>query len=332
MDNTKKKLEVNQPPFAEEGELDLYTDEQVNGGQRGAVINDHKSSASTPAVKTHSNGGTSLSLPTREDVHISALNCQLAQTSALEMDATRSSASIKQGQRPCEGTTFDTVDSQSHNLQVEGSLAEANQFCGCLQSRPLHLKLCTQCKALHNFTCASLEHCEMEGHCVVFSRITKEEMKESRAASPQAGSLRVGAMSTSPTLASSSAAMSSLVLCDDPKSIIPSLLPIGYHDCCDLTQLDPQFLCLTCGVFHSGSCSGIEVCQMDHDIKPLGVCSCGRTCSRNPLVLCRYCGNEYCRDCWYRNPVVCTCGQTFDQSSAVWFVLERYCTYSMRHN
>lgn len=314
--------------------MDLYTDEQVNGGQRGAVINDHKSSrsltwvtqssASTPTVKTHSNGGTSLSSsstspPTREDVHVSTLNCQLTQTSALEMDTIRSSASIKQGQRPCEESMFDKADLQSHNLQVEGSLAEDNHFCSCLHSRPIRLKHCTQCNTMHDFTCASLEHCKMEGHCVVFSHITTEEMKESRAAPPQGGSPRVGAMSVSPDLASSSAAMSSLVICDDLKSIIPSIIlpPIGYHNCCNLTQLDPQFLCFTCGVFHSGSCSRIEVCQMHHNIKPLGVCSCGRTCSRNPLVLCRYCGNEYCTGCWYRNPVVCTCGQTFDQSSSV---------------
>lgn len=316
--------------------MDLYTDEQANGGQRATVISDEsprsltwvsQSSESPATVKTHSNGVTSLSssstsLSTREDVHISTLNCQLTKTSPLESDTTRSTASMKQGKRPCEESTFDKVDSQSHSLQVEAmgifkSVAEANHFCSCLQSPHICLKLCIECNTLHNISCALLEHCIMESHCVVFPDITTEEMEESRAVSPQGGSLRVSGMSASPTLASSSAAMSSLALCDDPESIIPSLHPIGYHDCCDLAQLDPQVLCLSCSVFHAGSCRGIEFCQMHHKIKPLGVCSCGRTCSRNPLVLCRYCGNEYCRDCWYRNPVVCTCGQTFDQSSSV---------------
>lgn len=343
LDNTKKKLEVNQPPFEGEVEMDLYTDEQINGGQRATVISDEsprsltwvsQSSESPATVKTHSNGVTSsssTSLSTREDIHISTLNCQLTKTSPLESDTTRSSASMKQGKRPCEESTFDKVDSQSHSLQKEAmglfkSVAEANHFCSCLQSPHICLKLCIECNALHSISCALLEHCIMESHCVVFSDIMTEEMEESRAVSPQGGSLSVSGMSASPTLASSSAAMSSLVLCDDPESIIPSLHPIGYHDCCDLAQLDPQVLCLSCSVFHAGSCRGIEFCQMHHKIKPLGVCSCGRTCARNPLVLCRYCGNEYCRDCWYRNPVVCTCGQTFDQSSSVWFELEEYCT------
>ncbi|XP_041794834.1 spermatogenesis associated 2-like [Chelmon rostratus] len=339
LDNTKKMLEVTQPlmkPFDGEVEEDLYTDEQVNEGHRGMVVNDDESPrsltwviqsrASPPAVKTHSNRVSSLSssstsLSAREGTRISTLNCQLTKTSPLEADTTRSSsASMKQDRRPCEESTFDKADSQSHSLQAEAmglckSEAEANSFCSCLQSPYLYVKLCIQCNTLHHFTCALLQQCNMESHRVVFADNMTERMEELRAALPLEGGLRVSGRSVSPVL--SNAAMSSLVLGDEPKSIIPSLHPITYHNCCDLAQPDPQVLCVSCSVFHSGSCRGLDFCQINHKTKPLGVCSCGTPCSRNPPVLCRYCGNEYCRDCWYRNPVVCKCGQTFDQSSSV---------------
>eukprot|EP00064_Thunnus_orientalis_P011573 superscaffoldBa00001682_g11604 len=285
LDNTKKTLEVKQPQreqFDGEVDMDLYTDEHINGGQKEVVVNDDESprsltwvsSASTPAVKTHSNGVTPGSLSTRENVCISTFDCPLPNKSPLESDHTgNSSSSTRQSRGPGEETKLDKAD---------------------LQSRSLH-------------------DCYMQGHNVLLP----EQMQESAGVSPQGGSLRAGALSASPTLSSSSAAMSSLALCDDPKSMSPAQHPLSYHNCCDLTHLNPRVLCLSCGVFHSDRCREIEFCQTKHIIKELGVCSCGRACSRKPLVLCRYCGNEYCNPCWYRNPVVCTCGQTFDQSSSV---------------
>lgn len=320
LDNTKKALEVHKPlmkPFDGDVEEDLYTDDQVNGGQKAVVANDDEGPRSltwgTPspqAAKAHSNGVTLLSSSTtREDVCISKFKYQLTKASPLEPEATRSFS----GRSACEESTFDKEDSQSLSLQEEalGLQADAYHMCGCLQSPHVSLKLCTDCNILHNITCALLNCCYKENHYVV--------RYDSTAGSPPAGSLGPSDVNTSPTLTSSSAAMSSLVLHDDdPKSISPSLHhPITYHECCDLTQLDPEVACLSCGVFHSGSCREIEFCQSHHDIKPLGVCSCGSKCSRSPLVLCRYCANEYCRPCWYRSPVMCICGQTFDQGSSV---------------
>lgn len=339
-------LEVNHPlmkPFDEEV-VDLYTDEEVTEGQRGTVVNDEESpchltwvsesSASPPAVKTHSNGLTplsltSISLSTREDTKINALNCQLTKTSPLESDTTKGlSVSMEQSKLPSEESAFDKVDLQPGSLQVEAmglcksetkfnlwrSKVDVSLSCRCLQSPHIYPQLCINCHTLHDFTCAL--HCCDENHHVEFSDTGKEEMEKSRV-SPKAGSLRVIGINTSQTHTGCSVAMSSLVLCDDPKSMTSSPRPFTYHDCCDLTRLDPQVLCLTCNVFHSGTCRKIDWCQSDHNIRPLGVCSCGRACSRDPLILCRYCGTEYCKDCWYRDPLVCTCGQNFDQSSSV---------------
>lgn len=331
MDTTRKKLEVSQPPFDGEQEVDLYTDEQVNGGPREAAVSDDsprsltwvaQSSTSPSAVKPLSNGVTSLSsfptfLPAREDVHVSTLNCQISKTSPLQLEAARSSANVKQAKRPCEESTFDMGDSQLHSLQAEPaglskSGTETHHYCGCRQSARGCARRCIECDILHNITCALLEHCERQGHQIEFADIPVEEM-ELRAVSPQGEGLRV---STSPGL-TSSAAMSSLVLHDDPRSMIQSLCPMGYHECCDLAQLDPQVLCISCRVFHSGSCREKEHCETHHTVKQLGVCLCRKKCYRRPLVLCRYCGNEFCNDCWYRSPLRCTCGQTFDQSSSV---------------
>lgn len=98
----------------------------------------------------------------------------------------------------------------------------------------------------------------------------------------------------------------------------PVTPPISYHDCCDLTKLDPRVLCHSCRVFHTKPCRESKSCRSEHDSSLLGRCRlCDAWCSRKPLVLCRYCGSEYCNACWYRNPVSCSCGQTFDPSSSV---------------
>ncbi len=298
----------------------------VNDEENSCCLTWAAESSASPAIKSHSNGVTylsssSASLSSREDIHINTLNCQLTKTSPLESDTTRSSSvNMKQGKRPCEELVFDNMDSPSSRRQVDAmglykTKPEINHFCSCLKSSSSCLKVCVECNTLHCITCALLQHCNEQNHRSEFCDDITQEMKESRAVSPHSGSLRVTGMSESPVLTSSSAAMSSLALCDEPP---PSSLPLfTYHDCCDLTDLDPQVLCYTCRNFHSDSCRLKDTCQNRHKIKKLGVCSCGMPRSRNPLILCRYCGNEYCRDCWYKNPLECTCGQNFDQSSSV---------------
>ncbi|XP_031724070.1 spermatogenesis associated 2-like [Anarrhichthys ocellatus] len=328
LDNTKKTLGANPPqmePYDGDAEVDLYTDEHVNGGQREAVLHDdesphsltwvNQSTASPPAARAHSNRVMSLSSSTtREHACVSKLDCQLTKSSSPESDPTRS---FSAGRCPRGETWFDKADSQWHSLQVEATGLCKSDLCSCDHMSHGCLGCCVECKITHHISCASLQHCFTENHRMVFSDSATEEASEFRALSLQGGSLRLSNTSVSPTLSSGSAAMSSLALCDDPKLMMLPLHPIAYHDCCDLAQLDPQALCISCGVFHTRSCRERDFCQRHHDIRLLGVCSCGRECSRKPLVLCRYCGNEYCRDCWYRNPVACSCGQTFDQSSPV---------------
>lgn len=112
-------------------------------------------------------------------------------------------------------------------------------------------------------------------------------------------------------------AVSSMTAHPQPHSISPTVQPIRFHGCCDVTSPDPHLLCHSCHVFHSDSCRDGDECLSQHHARVLGVCACGEKSSRTPRVFCRYCGNEYCRTCWYRNPIKCVCGQTFDQSTPV---------------
>uniref|UniRef100_A0A8D2ZDZ0 Spermatogenesis-associated protein 2 PUB-like domain-containing protein n=1 Tax=Scophthalmus maximus TaxID=52904 RepID=A0A8D2ZDZ0_SCOMX len=225
-----------------------------------------------------------------------------------------------------QGSRFDDADSGSRSVRLRSEAtglceSEADRFCSCLDLSQLYLKHCVDCNTLHGFTCASLQNCLLVHSVVTFYDLTEGGSESGVVSLQSEKSLRASDANASPTLAAgcSSAAMSSLVLRDDndPGPTIPSLHPFTYHDCCDLARLDPRVLCRSCGVFHSSSCRDADYCHVHHTVRPLGVCVCGKACARKPLVLCRYCGNEYCRDCWYRNPVVCVCGQAFDQSSSV---------------
>lgn len=329
MDNTKKKLEVNQPPFGSEQEVDLYTDEQVNGGPREAALGDDgprslawvgPNAALPPsAAKSHSNGVTFMSslsaaLPAKEHMHTSTLNYHITKSSALQSDPARGSASVKLAKHPCEESAFDTADLESHSLQAELTglpqrVTGTSRFCSCLNTPSGCVQRCVECNVSHNIACASNGHCNKLGHQLEYTNLLSEE-SELRAGSP---ARRVGVSQS----LSSSAAMSSLALHDDPRAMTQHPRPISYHECCNLAQLNPQVLCDSCRVFHSGSCTEKDRCEAHHDTKPLGVCSCGKKCARDPLVLCRYCGKEFCRGCWYRSPLKCTCGQTLDHSSSV---------------
>ncbi|KAM3870067.1 spermatogenesis associated 2-like [Diretmus argenteus] len=330
LDNTKKMLEVNQPLKEDllelsgidgELDLDLYTAEDVTSAQREKVVGDSprslswvaQSRSSPPAVATHSNGVASLSSsstpPSRDPVCVSTLNYKLGANTTRNISVT-----AKQGGHPYEG--FDRDDLQSHGTAAqaagicksEASASSAEAFCSCVQPHALHGKHCITCNASHDSSCASVQSCFIKGHRVVsYDKTT--EIRETR----EGGSLREGAASASPTHVKRGTSASSAQR--DSLSQIP--YPIPYHDCCDPSHPDPQYICTSCWVFHSGSCRGIELCQESHEVVRLGVCSCGKTCTRKPLVLCRYCGVEYCNPCWYRNPVECSCGQTFDQSSSV---------------
>lgn len=328
LDNMKRALEDKphpMEPFDGGAAVDLYLDEQVNERQRDMVTNYHDSphslqwqnpnSASLP-TKKHSNGmlpdSSASPLSTREQVCISTFRCQLDsnRTGSPAVDSSHS-------RHPSEEATIDKVDPNFHRLLRVAALlqneTEITHFCSCLQAPNQCLKQCIQCNNLHNTTCTLLQHCLQVGHDVLLP----EEMEKLAASLPQNDGLKTGALQKSSTVTSSNTAVPSFSAFNNPKSMSSVCDPITYHNCCNLSQLDPQLMCIDCRVFHSAPCTAMELCQAKHTVKGLGTCSCGRACSRKPLVLCRYCGNEFCNNCWYRDPLTCICGQNFDLSSPV---------------
>lgn len=309
LDNTRKTLQQ----FDGEQEEDLYTDQQVNGGPRGMLVHDDESPrslsrvtlgrASPPASMIHSittvsPRSSSPSLSAREDGRISTI----AMMSPPECD-------LELARRPCEASAFNSMPSLG--LQAEARplyRREAADHCSCLQSSVLCLRLCAECNILHDIACPAFRHCRTANHHIDLPTNVPEEMDHSGAAAPQVGGHGMGDISPH------EAGLSSLALHEDPE---PSLKPFALHECCDLARPDPRILCFDCRVFHSEPCRLKDICQSVHQVEPMGVCACGKTCHRKPIVLCRYCGKEYCTHCWYRNPLKCACGQTFDQSSSV---------------
>uniref|UniRef100_A0A1A7WSI5 Spermatogenesis associated 2-like n=1 Tax=Iconisemion striatum TaxID=60296 RepID=A0A1A7WSI5_9TELE len=293
LDNTRKNLEVSQPPLEPVGEeIDIYGEEWVKGKPNKVAVIDEEN----PSPLT--NGASCMSQP-------------------LDSGISRSPSSRKgKSKHSCEESESAKTDSK--HIDASGpnkAQPDANHSCGCLFSRPLVLlQHCLECNTFHDITCAFLEKCEKKGHKVEIADSLPEKTDGRCEMGPPSEIFKADA-TNSPT--SSSVAMPSSAVCDDAKS--PSLFvdPIRYHSCCDLAKPDPRVLCRSCNVFHSRSCAEGKSCQKNHTVSELGMCTCGMFCARNPLVLCRYCGKEYCTRCWFRNPVTCHCGQTFDQSSSV---------------
>lgn len=282
-----------------EGEVDLYRDDHVNEEQEESVDDDEEnphsliravqSNKTSPAGQTHSNGASYVSSSPESD--------------------TRKSFSLNKSKskRSPEGLKSDKLDSLQIHVSGFGKCeSDVIHHCSCLSHPCLILKRCSDCNTLHDVTCSFLEDCYKEGHKVQFADKLPEKTKEM---SPPSGNKT--------NEASCSNAARTPDVCDDAKSA--ALEPISYHSCCDLrvANPDPRILCHKCRVFHATKCMEGKLCGVNHQVSELGRCSCGKYCARKPLVLCRYCGREYCSACWYRRPVCCICGQTFDQESSV---------------
>lgn len=252
-------------------------------------------------------------------------------SSAARSAPATAAAAAKQAASPYEAPRrlgLDKADCQSRSPtgQVLGSschmeasspsspLSGAELVCVCVQSGVPYLNHCLDCNALHSSTCALLQDCYAGGHGVLPPDDTAVVKDEARRPSPQrAPRLRERSISPASFKEEGEAAASSALL----GSISTTPQPIPYHECCDPAHPDPRLTCYTCKVFHSASCRDGAACQENHEVLSLKVCPCGRKCFRIPLVLCRYCGVEYCKSCWYKTPLTCACGQTFDQSSSV---------------
>lgn len=301
LDHTMRTVEVKKPlpEVPEESDLDLYTDEQNNRDIREMSVDDEPRSLTWMSEKSAPNNGIS-----KQEVYISTHYRQVNNPSA---DPRANGFSPSHRYRSHLYESIDEIEAQSEEQTERES--QIKQDCRCLRSRNLVLMHCTECQTDHNARCAALEQCQIN-HKVVLVENVPEQFVQVRAAAPQQR------VNTSPTLTHSSEVLSSLVLHDKPESISSLRSPIGNHNCCNITYKDTQVLCFKCKVFHGEFCNDAKLCLSHHEAKKLGVCS-GKICREETFVICKYCGNEYCKGCWYKCPIECTCGQTFDMSSTV---------------
>lgn len=304
LDNTKRLGDVKQPlqELSEESDMDLYTDEQDGEELKETAVDDAPQSLPWMPEKSANDLSTT-------SVYVSTYHRQLKKPEADSTDNDFSSISRYNSNSYAE-SSGDKKEALPVSLEEKtDNEILVNQTCTCLEVKYLYLYMCTECQTFHHFTCPKFDPCKKNHTVEYIDKIPEQFIPMQLEPSKRRGS-------RSPTLTSSSAAFSSLTLNDDQKSN-SFHKPIAYHHCCDVSSPDPRVLCFTCRQFHSSNCESMRSCLGRHDTKNLGLCSEGSCTERNIARLCRYCGNEFCKKCWFTHPIKCTCGQTFDQSSPV---------------
>lgn len=307
LDNTMRTVEVKKPlpEVPEENDVDLYTDEQDNRGIGEVSVDDEppQSLSCMPEKSAANNNGTNGS---KQPLYISTHYRQVNNPSA---DAKANGFSPSHRFRNHLYESIDEIEAQSGTRYEEKTEHDAqSMLCSCLQEKPLVLMHCTEYQIYHDYSCALFKQKNI--HNVEYVKNIPEQFVQARVA----GSQHRG--NTSPTLTRSSAAFSTLDLHDKHESVSSIVSPISNHNCCDLID-DPQVLCFSCKFFHKDFCNEAKRCLRFHESKKLGTCS-QVECSKETVMLCKYCGSEYCRVCWYKDPIKCSsCGQTFDMSSSV---------------
>ncbi|XP_032435434.1 spermatogenesis associated 2-like isoform X2 [Xiphophorus hellerii] len=179
---------------------------------------------------------------------------------------------------------------------LEAERGRPHDLCGCLRAAevmetPLSLQRCLDCGVLHDITCVHLTDCSLQRHQVEPASGVPETGPETGEERPR------------------DAVPEDTATCGDTAAS----QPISYH--CEAASANPHLLCLTCRAVHGAACVEGKLCRLAHRTRCLGTCSCGKSCCGTPRVLCLYCGDEFCRDCWYKNPLTCVCGRSFHLST-----------------
>lgn len=297
LDNTLRLVDVKQPlqELPEENDMDLYTDEQ--DGEEVAV--DEAPRSLTWLPNNGANGAH------REPSYVSTHRHRTSETDSSASDFPSISRYVSGFCKETSGEKKEAL-SVSHEEKADRELP-----CSCLKMKNVGLRACTECHTYHSVTCPNLEPCQRnhKTNIMYVDELPEQFFPRGALASQHKGSI-------SPTLTRSSGALSSLTLREKVESFRSVNSPLPMHSCCEFLNRDPQVLCLTCQVFHLDYCNEAKSCISSHEAKKLGLCS-EEMCSQVACILCKFCGNEYCKDCWYKNPINCKCGETLDFSSSV---------------
>ncbi|XP_062403526.1 spermatogenesis associated 2-like [Sardina pilchardus] len=327
LQSVQRSLGVHMRPIKEvcsdasEVDEDLYTGEGDGGSRSPESKRSHrplKQSHSSPVLCT----GEASSQTGR--LCVSTLNYQISSPSSPGGGARHEPASAFEGQT-FQNTSRGTPCVSQKPLEV----------CSCVESGNHYNRFCQQCNTVHCSTCAVLDYCEREvGHNISFcSEILLPEAAESKTKhiklmspkdkrSPPGFPERHFCLDgkDKPHVTCRTCRRAHDCLCEDGQRCVQESHELEYqlepsksmplHQCCASTWPRPQFACLSCKIFHSASCPDGASCKQTHSVRELmDVCE---SCSRAPEVLCKHCCTQLCKECWYKSPLQCLCGNPFD--------------------
>ncbi|XP_018606953.1 spermatogenesis associated 2-like isoform X2 [Scleropages formosus] len=233
---------------------------------------------------------------------------------------------------------------------IKGVCQKQCLTCNCSGSN-LYTFLCEQCHVHHNSGCLNLRRCEEKGHATQLSSLSdtakltmtgrkvstlpkerasgEEELEEKARGGPVEWHTCIVKEALSLFFCHTCNLVHD-VLCVEAclqqhhELLELSVLGVNFSSVhvmlhhCLLKTLGLMWICQICKVLHTPACIEMERCQrFYHHTRMIGACSAKNDCSRPAHLLCRFCFLVYCKECWFRNPLVCSCGQSFCNSTAV---------------
>uniref|UniRef100_A0A3B1JGH6 Spermatogenesis associated 2 like n=1 Tax=Astyanax mexicanus TaxID=7994 RepID=A0A3B1JGH6_ASTMX len=198
----------------------------------------------------------------------------------------------------------------------------------CMQSSTSDVFLvCHNCQNIHDFQCDGLRYCQLVEHTLQKTGKVQPPQEERDGAAPPRRHTCLRAEDQPHIVChtcekvhdclckevercrESGHSMGYLEVVSKEEVRTPSR-PITFHECC--TSEPPIFVCFTCRVFHSISCD--MLCSGKHEMERLkAFCA---VCSYHKIhTLCKYCCAQYCKKCWFKNPLECKCGMPFEHSA-----------------
>ncbi|KAG5273907.1 hypothetical protein AALO_G00156960 [Alosa alosa] len=239
------------------------------------------------------------------------------------------------GARPEPTSPFEEQTFQSTGSATPGVSQKPLEVCSCVESGNRYNCLCQQCNILHCTSCAVLDYCRDRGHDISFSteaflpEAAESETKHIKLMSPKDKRSPPGFPerhfclegTDKPHVTCRTCRRAHDCLCEDGQRCAQENHDVEYqlepnksmpfHQCCTSTWTHPQFACLNCQIFHSASClDGASCKRKTHSVRELrDVCE---LCSLATEFLCRHCCAQFCKECWYKSPLQCLCGNPFD--------------------
>ncbi|XP_036400124.1 spermatogenesis associated 2-like [Megalops cyprinoides] len=325
LENLQGKVEVTRRGYREdkmsplEGDLDLYTAEgQACNGERGAeglaetsIVSYYKENSNKFCSDSFQAAGGSSTATQKKGVCVSILNYELTGTSSAGSGASRESAEHPRGAGGLRNDSKISGDARAGMSQGQ------SQLCHCFNTSALFNYKCEQCQMIHT-DCHILERCRMAGHSTCLVSDTDPHEREGKASTTlQDGASFLEKTKSGKSNVSLPGASSCFTSTSLPAGASHRPEPFTLHKCAFALSALSELACHTCRVFHSLDCHDGRLCQKRHEVNRLGGCTAKQGCRNTPQILCWYCGTECCKDCWYRDPLYCVCGQPRPISSEV---------------